>query len=242
MFAAIPKLRLSDTVYEQLMDRIVDRSLSPGAELPAERILAEKLGVNRGAVREALKRLQQAGLIQIRQGGNSVVLDYESEGGLELLPSLLTDAHGRLNPAVARSIMAMRSSLAPDIAASAAERGGTKLADELDDLLRSMRAASGNTPALQMLAHDFWKRLVEHGGNIAYRLAFNSMNKTYQAIWNLLTQVLELEFRDFDNLQQLANAVRAGDERAAHECARKHVEIGRNSLTQTLNAYQQARA
>lgn len=240
MFDAIPKQRLSDTVYEQLMDRIVDRTLSPGSELPAERILAEKLGVNRGAVREALKRLQQAGLIQIRQGGNSVVLDYESEGGLELLPSLLTNAEGQLNPAVARSIMAMRSSLAPDIAASAAKKGGAKLADELDDILRKMRASSKNTPALQTLAHEFWARLVERGGNIAYRLAFNSMNKTYKAIWNLLTQVLEPEFRDFDNLQRLANAVREGDERAANECARKHVEIGRAALTKTLNAYQKA--
>ncbi|MGH8454700.1 MAG: FadR/GntR family transcriptional regulator [Nevskiales bacterium] len=240
MFNAIPKQRLSHTVYEQLMDRIVSRTLEPGAELPAERILAEKLGVNRGAVREALKRLQQAGLIQIRQGGNSVVLDYETEGGLELLPSLLTDAEGRLNPAVARSIMAMRSSLAPDIAASAARNGGARLADELDDILRRMRASSRDTPALQTHAHAFWAKLVERGGNIAYRLAFNSMNKTYKAIWNLLTQVLEPEFRDFDNLQRLANAVREGDERAANECARKHVEIGRSSLTRTLNAYQKA--
>lgn len=238
MFDAIPKLRLSDSVYEQLMDRIVDRSLSPGSELPAERLLAEQLGVNRGAVREALKRLQQAGLIQIRQGGNSVVLDYESEGGLELLPSLLTDAEGQLNPAVARSIMAMRSALAPDIAATAAKKGGAKLADELDDILRRMRAASKDSAALQTLALEFWSRLVNRGGNIAFRLAFNSMNRTYKAIWGLLTQVLEPEFRDFDTLQRLANAVRDGDARTAGECARKHVEIGRTALEKTLDAYQ----
>jgi DNA-binding FadR family transcriptional regulator len=235
MFQAIPKRSLSDTVYEQLMDRIVDRRLSPGSELPAERLLAEQLGVNRGAVREALKRLQQAGLIQIRQGGNSVVLDYESEGGLELLPSLLTDTKGNLNPAVARSIMAMRSSLAPDIAAAAAKKGGAKLADELDEILRRMRAASKDTPALQALALEFWSKLVERGGNIAYRLAFNSMNRTYKAIWNLLTQVLEPEFRDFDTLQRLSNAVRERDERAAHDCARRHVEIGRQALQAVLD-------
>ena len=241
MFNAIPKQHLSDTVYGQLMDRIVDRSLSPGSELPAERVLAGQLGVNRGALREALKRLQQAGLIQIRQGGNSVVLDYESEGGLELLPSLLTDAEGRLNPAVARSIMAMRSSLAPDIAAAAAKKGGADLADNLDDILRKMRSAAKDTPQLQALAFEFWCRLVERGGNIAYRLAFNSMNKTYKAIWKLLTQVLEPEFRDFDNLQRLANAIREGDGDTARECGRKHVEIGRMSLGKTLNAYQQAK-
>jgi DNA-binding FadR family transcriptional regulator len=241
MFNAIPKQRLSDTVYEQLMDRIVDRRLSPGSELPAERLLAEQLGVNRGAVREALKRLQQAGLIQIRQGGNSLVLDFETEGGLELLPSLLTNTKGHLNPAVARSIMAMRSSLAPDIAAAAARKGGDKLADELDDILRRMRTASKDTPALQALALEFWARLVEHGGNIAYRLAFNSMNKTYKAIWGLMTQVLEPEFRDLDNLQRLVNAVREGDADSAQACARKHVEIGRKALEKSLDAYQKAK-
>ncbi|HXG29482.1 MAG TPA: GntR family transcriptional regulator [Nevskiales bacterium] len=240
MFSAIPKQRLSDSVYEQLMDRIVDRRLAPGSELPAERVLAEQLGVNRGAVREALKRLQQAGLIQIRQGGNSVVLDYETEGGLELLPSLLTDAEGQLNPAVARSIMAMRSSLAPDIAAAAAKKGGAKLADELDDILRKMRAASKDTPQLQALALEFWSKLVNAGGNIAYRLAFNSMHKTYKAIWGLLTQVLEPEFRDFDTLQRLANAVRTGDTDTARECGRRHVEIGRIALEKSLDAYQKA--
>lgn len=240
MFDTIPKQRLSDTVYEQLMDRIVDRSLQPGSELPAERILAEQLGVNRGAVREALKRLQQAGLIQIRQGGNSVVLDYEAEGGLELLPSLLTDAKGALNTGVARSIMAMRSSLAPDVAASAARQGGAALADELDDILRHMRASAKDTAALQTLAYDFWALLVARGDNIAYRLAFNSMNKTYRAIWGLLTQVLKSEFRDFDNLQRLANAVREGDGEKAGECARRHVEIGRVALAQALKAYQKA--
>jgi GntR family transcriptional regulator, transcriptional repressor for pyruvate dehydrogenase complex len=241
MFNAIPKQRLSDSVYEQLMDRIVDRRLAPGSELPAERVLAEQLGVNRGAVREALKRLQQAGLIQIRQGGNSVVLDYETEGGLELLPSLLTDANGNLNPAVARSIMAMRSSLAPDIAAAAAIKGGAKLADQLDDVLRRMRAASKDTPALQALALEFWSRLVNAGGNIAYRLAFNSMHKTYKAIWGLLTQVLEPEFRDFDTLQRLSNAVREGDADTARECGRRHVEIGRKGLEKVIDTYQQAR-
>lgn len=242
MFAAIQKQRLSDTVYEQLMDRIVARKLEPGTELPAERLLAEKLGVNRGAVREALKRLQQAGLIQIRQGGNSVVLDYEAEGGLELLPSLLTGADGHLNPVVARSIMAMRSSLAPDIAASAARKGGPKLADELDEILRSMRTSSNDNATLQALALEFWTRLVQHGGSIAYRLAFNSMNKTYKSIWKLMTKVLEPEFRDFDNLQRLANAVRGGDGDTAHACARKHVEIGRQALERVLDAMPAKRA
>ncbi len=241
MFEAIEKQPLSESVYQQLQRRIVNRELQPGAELPAERVLAEKLGVNRGAVREAIKRLQQAGLVAVRQGGNHVVLDYETEGGLELLPSLLTDHQGKLNPVVARSIMGMRSAFAPDIAAAAAERGGAALADALDAVLMQMRAAARDAAQLQPLALEFWRLLVEQCGNIAFRLSFNTMNKTYQRIWKLLTQVLEPEFRDFDNLQRLANAVRDGDGETARACARRHVEIGRQALDRVFDAYQTAK-
>jgi GntR family transcriptional repressor for pyruvate dehydrogenase complex len=186
--------------------------------------------VNRGAVREAIKRLQQAGLVAVRQGGNHVVRDYLSEGGLELLPNLLVDKQGRLNGAVVRSILAMRSSLAPDIAAAAAKKGGKALADELDALLAQMRLDSGDSRALQTHALTYWKKLVERGGN----LAFNSMSKTYTAAWDVLTPVLEKEFRDFENLAAIAAAVRKGNGAAAGEAGLRHVEIGRSALERAL--------
>ncbi len=232
-FNAVPRLPLSESVYRQLRDKIVRRELKPGDPLPAERELSEMLGVNRGAVREAIKRLQQAGLVAVRHGGNHVVLDFHSEGGLELLPSLLVDASGNVSPAVARSVMAMRSSIAPDIAASAAEKGGAKLADQLDGVIARMRATQASAD-LQELALQFWGLLVNAGGNIAYRLAFNTMNKTYRQVWGLLTRVMEAEFRDFDNLQALAAAVRKRDAERARKCAQNHVDIGRKALEGVL--------
>ena len=62
--------------------------------MPSERTLAEELGVNRHAVREALKRLQQAGLIRIAQGGATRVLDWRQSGGLEVLLDLMNAAGG----------------------------------------------------------------------------------------------------------------------------------------------------
>lgn len=235
-FSAVRKEALSESVYRQLADKILRGELPAGEALPAERELSEVLGVNRGAVREAIKRLQQAGLVAVRQGGNSVVLDYLSEGGMELLPSLLVHKDGRLNGTVVRSIMAMRSSLAPDIAAAAARKGGTRLADDLDALLTRMRADIADLRALQGHALDYWKHLVERGGNIAFRLAFNSMTKTYTQVWDVLATVLEAEFRDFENLGAIALAVRARDADAARAAGHRHVEIGRQALERALDA------
>ncbi|WP_281784036.1 FadR/GntR family transcriptional regulator [Sinimarinibacterium flocculans] len=235
-FSVARRESLSDSVYRQIRGKILRGELAAGAPLPAERELSEVTGVNRGAVREAIKRLQQAGLVAVRQGGNSVVLDYLDEGGLELLPNLLVDGNGRLNGGVVRSIMAMRSALAPDIAAAAARKGGARLADELDEVLAQMRAQARDTRALQALALAFWKKLVERGGNIAFRLAFNSMTKTYTQVQDILATVLEPEFRDAENLTAIARAVRTGDPEAARAAGRRHVEIGRLALERALDA------
>jgi GntR family transcriptional regulator, transcriptional repressor for pyruvate dehydrogenase complex len=239
MFATVKKQSLSESVYRQLHDKIVRLELKAGTELPGERELAERLGVNRGALREAIKRLQQAGLVAVRHGGNHVVQDYLEEGGMELLPSLLVTPQGRMNNTVVRSIMAMRSALAPDIAAAAARKPNLPLARELDAMLEQMRAPGANLKTLQAHALAFWKKLVEHGGNIAFRLAFNSMTKTYTQVWNALTPILEKEFRDFANLAAIAAAVRAGDAEAARTAGRAHVEIGRQALERALDAMDQ---
>ena len=238
-FAAVRKQSLSESVFRQLHDKIVRQELKAGSELPAERELAEQLGVNRGALREAIKRLQQAGLVAVRHGGNHVVLDYLEEGGMELLPSLLVTPQGRLNNTVIRSVMAMRSSLAPDIAAAAARKPNLPLAAELEALLAQMRAPGTNLKTLQSHALAFWKLLVQHGGNIAFRLAFNSMTRTYTQVWNALTPILEKEFRDFDNFAAIAAAVRAGQAEAARSAGRAHVEIGRQALEKALDAMEQ---
>lgn len=235
-FRPVARRSLSESVYLQLRDKIVRRELSAGSALPSERELSELLGVNRGAVREAIKRLQQADLVAVRQGGNHLVLDYLEGGGLELLPSLLLDPRGRISAGTVRAVMAMRSALAPDIAAAAAERGGAGLGKELHARLALMRGQESDLAALQQHCFEFWRALVLAGGNVAFRLAFNSMNKTYRQVWDLLTRVMEAEFRDHAGLTRLARAVESGDAEGARAAGRRHVEIGRRALERALDA------
>lgn len=233
--AAVRKMPVSESVYRQLHEKIVRRELAPGAPLPAERQMSQMLGVNRGAVREAIKRLQQAGLVSVSQGGNTTVLDYLDDAGLELLPALLVTGEETLDHAVVRSVMAMRSALAPEVAASAAERGGAALADALEAHLKEMRADPHNLKGLQRGALAFWRKLVEGSGNVAFRLAFNSMSKSYTQALDLLVPVLAAEYRDFENLARIAQAVRTADAEAARGAARAHVDIGRKAVDAALS-------
>lgn len=239
MFESITKNSISDTVFGQITAKILEGELAAGEKLPGERQLCEQLGVNRSAVREAIKRLQQAGLVQVRHGGASTVMDYLDNGGLELLPQLLITSEGKMRLEVARSIVSMRQSMAPDIAQSCARKRKQKTVDELYGLLKQMQATD-DIEALQTLAFAYWRTLVAGSGNIAYRLAFNSMQKAYQKIWALLANILEPELRDLDSLTALTQAIEQQDEAAAHEAASNYLMNGTSAMNTMLNAYGQS--
>src|SRR6185437_3658797 len=115
-----------------------------------------------------------------------------------------------------------------------AEKGGEALAAKLEALLDRMRQAERDLVQLQSLVFDFWKTLVAGSGNIAFRLAFNSMTKTYVQAWDAMRSTLEPELRDIGNLRAIAAAVRARDVQGARTAARRHIEIGRAAMDKAL--------
>ncbi|TQM29470.1 FCD domain-containing protein [Nocardia bhagyanarayanae] len=120
----VVKRSVSADVFEQIAANVLSGELAPGSTLPSERQLAEALGVSRPAVREALQRLAAAGLVAVRQGDATTVLDYRRGAGLEILPRLLI-REGMLEPAVARSILEVRMHNGPKVAELAAARMGS---------------------------------------------------------------------------------------------------------------------
>ena len=88
--------RLYRQIADQLRSLIERREFAPGSRLPSERGLAQKLGVSRPSVREALIALEVEGLVRIRMGSGIYVLELtggepalsprpEGEGPFELL-------------------------------------------------------------------------------------------------------------------------------------------------------------
>lgn len=74
---------------QQLITAILDGTFPPGSPLPAERGLAEKFGVTRPTLREALQRLAAEGWVTIRHGKATEVNNYWETGGLGLLGTLV---------------------------------------------------------------------------------------------------------------------------------------------------------
>ncbi len=223
-------------MFEQLTDEILAGSLEPGSSLPAERALAETLGVNRQAVREALQRLSAAGLVEISHGGPTRIRDPHRGGGLALLPRLLIRVDGSVDVGVARSIVELRAVLGPDVARHCAQRATPDEALELVRIVSAMRELTHDLSALASEQTLFWDRLVDGADNIAYRLAFNSLRETYEPIAPLMTEVLADELRDIDGHEDIATAVGAHDPDVAAAAAASVLRRGTDAVNAVLDA------
>jgi GntR family transcriptional regulator, transcriptional repressor for pyruvate dehydrogenase complex len=201
---------VSEAVFEQLLSDVIAGRLQPGDALPSERTLSEAFEVNRHAVREAIKRLQQAGLVQVAQGGATRVLDWRRSAGLDLLTSLATAARGPEQQALLKDIVEMRAVVGADVARRCAERApGTRLTP-VDPSLPFEEKAE------QYIA--FWEAITEGAGNLAYRLALNTLVAA-QRTGPIDPHLYTAEIDDPDAQRALAGAIAAKDPKAAARLA-----------------------
>src|SRR5689334_15009194 len=166
-FQPVERRSVPDEVFEQIVADVVGGELAPGEPLPSERRLAEVLRVSRPAVREALQRMAQAGLVEVRQGDTTTVRDFRRHAGMDLLSRLLL-RHGELDLAVARSILEARLHIGPKVAALAAERSGAALEPALSEAVRTLAAATDPVEQ-QRHALTFWDHVVDGADSIAFR-------------------------------------------------------------------------
>jgi DNA-binding FadR family transcriptional regulator len=224
----ISRQPLSAVVFDQLLERVVSGAFRTGEALPSERQLCVELGVSRTAVREALARLAQLRLIQIRHGGETRVLDFRATAGLDLLPSLLRRASGRIDPEIVRSGFEMRSVIAPDMARLAAERRDDVVVGALETILETMAEAT-ELDMLAGLSMRFWAALATGSGNLAYQLAFNTLREAVASLPGLAVAQAD-ELRDLRGYRQIAEAVRRKDAKAAQRAALAHIAVGRAGI------------
>ena len=231
----IQRSSVTDAVFDQLMAGIVDGELEPGAPLPSERSLAEALGVSRPAVREALKRLSHAGLVDIRQGESTTVNDYRRHASLDILPRLLVDGDGNVDIRVARSVIEVRAALGPEIAALAASRHDPDSAAVVSAAVEAMADSPDDTIELQRRALNVWDLLVDATGNVVYRLLFNALRKAYEPVMDALAGVMRAEVSDIDAFVALSAAVEQGDPEAARDAADRIVSHGTTAVLEAID-------
>lgn len=218
MSSATDAPRASERVHGALRDQILVGTLAPGSAVPSERALAEQHGVHRQSVREALKRLEQAGLVQISHGGATRVLDWRDSGGLELLADLGAVGEGAPPAEFERAVIEMRASIGVDAARLCVERAGEDALTEIERLAgAAATAVDGPVATLEERYAAMWRAVVIGSGNLAYRLAFNSLLRALPSRPRMAAAVRPDEG---EAIRSFGRAMRARDAERATECAR----------------------
>lgn len=100
------RMRAADYVFETLSRAILMGELVPGSVLATQRALSQQFGVSPLVVRQATHRLEELGLVRVRQGSTTIVLDPSEAADLRLTQLQLSWLHRVI---AFRSLRARRS-------------------------------------------------------------------------------------------------------------------------------------
>src|SRR6267143_4630716 len=110
--------RLYEQIVQQIEESILKGDLKPGDQLPAERELAQRFGVSRTAVREAVKALREKGLVEAFSGRGTFITDGTTQAVRQSLDLMVRIGQQEGSAHLAE----LRLILEPEIAALAASR------------------------------------------------------------------------------------------------------------------------
>jgi GntR family transcriptional regulator, transcriptional repressor for pyruvate dehydrogenase complex len=168
---------VSDQVFRALLEAVLEGRYAPGEKLPTQRALAADLDVTMSSLREALKRLEQMGLIEVRHGDAMRVRDWRAHGGLDVVAHLVLRS-GAVDPGVLHDVLEARELMLRELARLAAERRDNAEAERLRDLAASF-AATDDPAAAQAVDFAFFSAVAEAARNIVFVLILNAIRDAY---------------------------------------------------------------
>lgn len=219
----MPSPIVRDSLIDLLTDRLKDDILTgrypPGSYLPPERDLALDYAVTRTSLKHALTRLAQVGLVETRHGVGTVVRDYLSLGGAELLPFLVRGHDGDW----LAEIFQVRRDIGALVAARAATHASPADHARLQVQLAKLKGAP--TPdEVQLADCAIHRTLAAAGGNRVYGLLVNSLLNAYLPVRALLVAPFLDAEEAAQRIAPVIDAVRAGDPERAHEAATAYLD------------------
>ena len=212
-------MSLTDAAIGRIKAMIVDGELLPGDRLPKEADLAERLGISRSSLREAVKALELVNVLDVRRGDGTYVTSLEPPLLLEAM-SFAVDLHG---DDTVLEFLEVRRLLEPAATAMAA----TRMDDAGLAALRASVDALGDSPGVDALvAADlaFHRTVVAAAGNAVLTSLLDSLAAPTQRarLWRGLTQ-RDAVSRTIDEHHAICAALEARDPELARAAATMHI-------------------
>ena len=224
-FQKAKKSRVFQDVVEQIQEAILEGQLSPGDKLPPERELQETFNVSRGTLREALRVLEQKGLIEIRlgTGGGSMVRKAGAEQLTETLALMIRSGTVSL-----LDIGEFRKGVEGKIAHLAAGRAS-------EDDMKSLDALLAQAVHFADKGHDGWeaflgvdeaihKEVGRIAGNELYRWVAQVVHDNIRQYYDKYLAYSDRRVNEnAKDLEALVTAIKSHDREGAAQIAEQHV-------------------
>jgi GntR family transcriptional repressor for pyruvate dehydrogenase complex len=224
-------MALTDEAITRIRNMVQSGQLPPGSRLPPEHQLAAQLGISRSGVREAVKVLESARVLDVRRGDGTYVTS--------LAPALLLEGIGfafeLLQGETLPEVMEVRRLLEPTATALAAQRISEEQLDELGELLRTMRGVAADPEKLIQYDIAFHRAVTVATGNDTLTSLLDGLSgRTVRArIWRGLV-LGNVAQNTIDEHEAIYLALRARDQALAHAAALVHVNTSESWLRTVL--------
>jgi len=222
----LDRVDLVEYVTERLREEIVQGTFAPSTDLPSEATLAERLGVSRPVVREAMRTLRTQGLVEVSQGRRARVKPADPQASIDALDTLL-----RRSARLAPDLVEARRLLETETAALAARRARAEDLSELEQSIEDLKSAASAEAACEA-DMAFHRHLAHASGNLVFAVLI-------QALRGPLLESLQKTFERAGadcalrgHIPILA-AVRAGDAQLAREAMLAHIDEAEQLLLES---------
>lgn len=217
---------LDQSVLKSLAAFAAEAALKPGDRLPTERILAERLAVSRGTIREALKRWESLGIVEMRKGSGSFLLRAVSPRSLHMpltvegqdLASLL-------------HMLDVRRALEAEAAAICAERATETEIAAIHARLEAMEPVFFGPVEISAAADwAFHLAIIEASGNPLITQIVDGLRTLMHSFWESPLGISEFGYASFPFHRRVYEAIAMRDARAAREQSMALMETIRADL------------
>lgn len=226
LFKKVSQNRIFQDVVEQIQDAILDGKILPGERLPAERELCERLNTSRGTLREALRILEQKGLLEIKVGvnGGAIVREATFEQMEESLALLIRSQVVSLN-----HLAEFREGVESTVAALAAQRAQPEDIEQLNQLLEDAKTFQSQGLAkwsdFVKVDEQIHMLVAKISGNPIYRHILETVHANIERYYDKYLTMGEEELdENYWDLRLIVKAISENSPEMASSAAREHVK------------------
>jgi GntR family transcriptional repressor for pyruvate dehydrogenase complex len=222
---------VTDEAIERIRELIASGEWGPGTRLPREADLAKQLGLSRNSLREAVRALSLARVLEVRQGDGTYVSSLEAS---ELLEPTLSATH-LLRGRTVLELFEVRRMLEPEAAAMAAHRADADVIGALRRELDRMIAAGERADELVEADAAFHDVIARAPGNGVLRALLGSLStSTIRArLWHGIADRGALDLAR-DEHARIYDAIAAGDADLARAATLLHIVTNETWLREHL--------